>query len=209
MPRRRPRPSPRRRRRRPTSSASPASAGWTSGSPGCSSRTDPVDALGVQPELAAAMFALKEGERQRAAARRPGLGRSATVSGPPGCLRARPRRSEGPRPRRRRPRQGRGAGQAARRRHRAPSLKTAKDFAATAKKHSLEVKPTELLARGAAIPDIGMSEEVDAAAFSLPVNGVSDPISTPTRHRHHPRPRAAGSHRRADRRPGATSCAKR
>jgi parvulin-like peptidyl-prolyl isomerase len=25
-----------------------------------------------------------------------------------------------------------------------------------------------------------MSEEVDAAAFSLPVNGVSDPISTPS-----------------------------
>ena len=61
-----------------------------------------------------------------------------------------------------------------------PNLKVAKDFAATAKKHNLEVKPTELLARGSAIPDIGMSEEVDAAAFSLPVNGVSDPISTPS-----------------------------
>ena len=38
----------------------------------------------------------------------------------------------------------------------------------------------ELLARGAAIPDIGMSDAVDAAAFSLPLNGVSDPISTPS-----------------------------
>jgi parvulin-like peptidyl-prolyl isomerase len=62
----------------------------------------------------------------------------------------------------------------------AAELKTAKDFAATAKKHNLEVKPTELLARGAAVPDIGISEDIDAAAFSLPVNGVSDPIATPS-----------------------------
>ena len=42
------------------------------------------------------------------------------------------------------------------------------------------MKPTELLARGSAIPDVGMSEEVDQAAFSLPVNAVSDPITTPS-----------------------------
>ena len=62
----------------------------------------------------------------------------------------------------------------------ATELKGAKDFAAAAKKYSLEVKPTELIARGSAIPDIGISEAVDAAAFSLPLNGVSDAISTPT-----------------------------
>ena len=42
------------------------------------------------------------------------------------------------------------------------------------------MKPTELLARGAAIPDIGVSEAVEAAVFALPVGGVSDPISTPS-----------------------------
>jgi peptidyl-prolyl cis-trans isomerase D len=62
----------------------------------------------------------------------------------------------------------------------ATDLKNAKDFAAAVKRNNLEVKTTELLARGSAIPDIGMSEAVDAAAFSLPQGGVSDAISTPT-----------------------------
>ena len=79
---------------------------------------------------------------------------------------------------------------AARRRRSPPSLRTAKDFAATAKKSGLEVKPTELIARGAAIPDLGISEDVDAAAFSLPVGGVSDADLHAERHRHRPGGRA-------------------
>jgi len=62
----------------------------------------------------------------------------------------------------------------------AAELKTAKDFAAAVKRNNLEVKTTELLARGSAIPDLGMSEAIDAAAFALPQGGVSDAISTPT-----------------------------
>ena len=62
----------------------------------------------------------------------------------------------------------------------AADLKAAKDFAAAAKRVGLEVKPTELIARGAAIPDIGVSEAIDEAAFALPVGGVSDAITTPT-----------------------------
>ncbi len=42
------------------------------------------------------------------------------------------------------------------------------------------MKPTELIARGAAIPDIGVSEAIDEAAFALPVGGVTDAITTPT-----------------------------
>jgi peptidyl-prolyl cis-trans isomerase D len=61
----------------------------------------------------------------------------------------------------------------------AAALKGATDFAAAAKKFGLEVKPTELIARGSPIPDIGASAEVDKAAFALPIGGVSDPISTP------------------------------
>jgi peptidyl-prolyl cis-trans isomerase D len=61
----------------------------------------------------------------------------------------------------------------------AQELKTAKDFTAAAKRRGLEVKTTELVARGSAIPDIGMSETIDAAAFALPQGGVSDAISTP------------------------------
>lgn len=61
----------------------------------------------------------------------------------------------------------------------AASLKTAPDFAAAAKKAGLEVKPTDLLTRGSAVPDIGVSPAIDKAAFSLPVGGVSDAITTP------------------------------
>lgn len=62
----------------------------------------------------------------------------------------------------------------------ATELKNAKDFAAAAKRAGLEVKTTELVARGTAIPDLGISEAVDAVAFALPPGGVSDAISTAT-----------------------------
>jgi peptidyl-prolyl cis-trans isomerase D len=54
------------------------------------------------------------------------------------------------------------------------------DFTAAAKAAGLEAKTSELIARGAAIPEAGVSAAVDAAAFSLPVGGVSDPIVTDT-----------------------------
>lgn len=61
----------------------------------------------------------------------------------------------------------------------AATLKGASDFAGAAKKAGLEVKPTELIARGAPLPDIGISPEIDKVVFTLPVGAVSDPISTP------------------------------
>jgi len=61
----------------------------------------------------------------------------------------------------------------------AAALKSASNFAAAAKAQGLEAKDTDLIARGAALPDVGASAEVDKAAFSLPVGGVSGPISTP------------------------------
>jgi peptidyl-prolyl cis-trans isomerase D len=60
----------------------------------------------------------------------------------------------------------------------AATLRGAKDFAAAAKAQGLEAKDTELLTREAAIPDVGISPEVDKAAFQLPVGGVSEPIVT-------------------------------
>jgi peptidyl-prolyl cis-trans isomerase D len=61
----------------------------------------------------------------------------------------------------------------------AAELKAAKDFAAVAKKYNLEVKSTELITRGTAIPDLGISDAIDDAAFALPQLGVSDAIVTP------------------------------
>ena len=40
------------------------------------------------------------------------------------------------------------------------------------------MKTTDFIARGAPIADVGVSPAVDAAAFALPVGGVSDPIVT-------------------------------
>jgi peptidyl-prolyl cis-trans isomerase D len=60
----------------------------------------------------------------------------------------------------------------------AAALKGAKDFAAAAKAQGLEAKTTEMIMRGAALPDIGTSAEVDKVAFSLPAGAVSDPIAT-------------------------------
>lgn len=60
----------------------------------------------------------------------------------------------------------------------AAALRTARDFGAAAKAQGLEAKDTELIARGAALPDVGVSPEVDKAAFALPVGAVSGPIVT-------------------------------
>jgi peptidyl-prolyl cis-trans isomerase D len=60
----------------------------------------------------------------------------------------------------------------------AAGFKSAANFAAAAKAQGLEAKDTDLITRGAAIPDVGTNPEVDKAAFSLPVGGVSGPIAT-------------------------------
>jgi peptidyl-prolyl cis-trans isomerase D len=59
-------------------------------------------------------------------------------------------------------------------------LKSAPDFAKAAKEAGREVKSTEMIARGAVIPDAGVSPDVDKIAFSLDTGKVSDPIATST-----------------------------
>ena len=61
----------------------------------------------------------------------------------------------------------------------AASLKSG-SFEAAAKAAGLEVKTTDLIARGAPVADAGVSPAIDAAAFSLQAGGVSDPITTET-----------------------------
>ncbi|MGH9407891.1 MAG: peptidyl-prolyl cis-trans isomerase [Vicinamibacterales bacterium] len=60
------------------------------------------------------------------------------------------------------------------------ALKTTQsgDFDKAAKAAGLDVKTTDLIARGSAIPDVGASPAVDDVAFALPQGGVSDPIVT-------------------------------
>jgi peptidyl-prolyl cis-trans isomerase D len=52
------------------------------------------------------------------------------------------------------------------------------DFETAAKAAGAEVRTTELVPRGTPLPDVGQSDRVDAAVFSLPVGSVTDPIST-------------------------------
>jgi len=62
----------------------------------------------------------------------------------------------------------------------AAALRASKDFAAAAKAQGLEAKDTQPITRGSPIPDVGVSPEIDTAAFTLPTGGVSDPVATPT-----------------------------
>jgi len=54
------------------------------------------------------------------------------------------------------------------------------DFEKAAKAAGLEVKTTEMIARGAPIGDAGVSPALEAAAFALPAGAVSDPVVTET-----------------------------
>ena len=139
---------------------------------------EPIQGVGAQPELATRVFGMKEGEVTPAMRVATGWV-FATVTGRqdsyvPKLDEVKARVADDVRQEK--------AAELAKQRATAiaTDLKNAKDFAAAAKRAGLEVKTTELVARGTAIPDLGISEAVDAAAFALPQGGVSDAISTPT-----------------------------
>jgi peptidyl-prolyl cis-trans isomerase D len=52
------------------------------------------------------------------------------------------------------------------------------NFAAAAKAAGVDVKSTELITRGTALPEVGVSKVVDDAVFGLQVNETSAPIAT-------------------------------
>jgi hypothetical protein len=52
------------------------------------------------------------------------------------------------------------------------------DFEKAAKSAGLDVKTTDLIARGAPMGDAGVSPALEAVAFSLPAGAVSDPVVT-------------------------------
>ena len=60
----------------------------------------------------------------------------------------------------------------------AAALRSAPDFAAAAKAQGFEAKDTQLIARQAPLPDVGVSPDVDKAVFGLPAGSVSEPITT-------------------------------
>jgi peptidyl-prolyl cis-trans isomerase D len=60
----------------------------------------------------------------------------------------------------------------------AAAIKGSGDLAKAAKAAGVEVKTTELVARESPLPEVGVSPQVDAVAFSLPAGATSDPIVT-------------------------------
>jgi peptidyl-prolyl cis-trans isomerase D len=52
------------------------------------------------------------------------------------------------------------------------------DFAHAAKAAGLEVKSTEVVTRGTAWPDVGISPALDSAIFAQPAGGVTGPVTT-------------------------------
>ena len=139
---------------------------------------EPIQGVGAQPELSGRVFGMKEGEVTPAMRVATGWV-FATVTGRqdsyvPQLAEVKAKVADDVR-------QEKAAEMAKQRATAiATDLKNAKDFAAAVKRAGLEVKTTELVARGTAIPDLGISEAVDAAAFALPQGGVSDAITTPT-----------------------------
>lgn len=140
--------------------------------------TEAIGALGPQPDMAQRIFASKEGE-VTPALRVPAGWAFATVTGRQDAYV--PKLDEVNATVREDLAKEKAADLAkARATAIATDLKNARDFAAAAKRAGLDITTTELIARGTAIPDLGISEAVDEAAFALPQGGVSDAISTPS-----------------------------
>jgi peptidyl-prolyl cis-trans isomerase D len=145
---------------------------------GLVARDEPLDKLGPQPELAARVFALNDGEVTPAMRVNTGWV-FATVA-----AKAEPRvpvlDEVKTKVRENVVNEKASALATSRAAAIAAGLRTSKDFAGAVKKAGLAVKPTELIARGAPIPDLGVSVAIDKVAFSLPQGGISDPITTPS-----------------------------
>jgi peptidyl-prolyl cis-trans isomerase D len=151
--------------------------GLTVGDSGFFSREEPISGLGMAPAVAERAFELKDGEVSDAIRTPQGFA-FVTVTGRqdsyvPKLEDVKARVSDEVLKRK--------AIELARERAAAVSAQMKSgDFNAAAKAAGLEVKTTELIARGAAIPDVGASPAIDAAAFALPAGGVSDPVVTDT-----------------------------
>jgi peptidyl-prolyl cis-trans isomerase D len=141
-------------------------------------QNEPIEGVGVQPELSGRVFSMKEGEVTPAMRVATGWV-FATVTGRqdaylPKLDEVRARVTDDLKQQKAVDLVKQRAASIA------AELKQAKDFAAAVKRAGLEIKTTELIARGSAVADLGVSEQVDAAAFALPQGGISDAITTPT-----------------------------
>ncbi len=150
--------------------------GWKVEETGFFTADEPILSLGASPQVSAAIFALKEGEVS--APLRVGRGYAiAVLSGRQDS--SLPKLDEvKDRVRNDVLREKAGKAASEKAASMAAALKSAADFVAAATKAGYEAKSSELVARGAALPEIGVNAAVEKAAFALPAGQVSDPISS-------------------------------
>jgi len=137
-------------------------------------RDEPIAALGPAPEVTTRAFELKDGELAGPVRVSRGLVIFSTSGQEPSKLPALAEvkeraREDAVRAKARELSQKRAEGLAA-------EFKA--NFAAAAKSAGLEPKTTEMVARGTAWPDAGISPAIDEAIFALPVGGVTAPTTT-------------------------------
>jgi len=150
--------------------------GWKVEETGFFAADEPILALGASPQVSAEIFALKEGDVSAPLR----VGRGYAIAALSGRQDPAIPKLEDVKDRVRTDVLREKAGKAASEKAAsvAASLKSASDFVAAAKKAGFEAKSSELVARGAALPEIGVNATVEKAAFALSAGAVSDPIAT-------------------------------
>jgi peptidyl-prolyl cis-trans isomerase D len=149
--------------------------GWKVEETGFFTADEPILALGASPQVSAAIFALKEGEVSEPLR----VGRGYAIAALSGRQDPSLPKFDDVKDRVRTDALRDKAAKAASEKavSVAAALKTAPDFVAAAKKAGYEAKSSELIARGASLPEIGVNAAVEKAAFALGAGAVSDPVS--------------------------------
>ena len=150
--------------------------GWKVEETGFFAADEPILALGASPQVSAEIFALKEG----AVSAPLRVGRGYAIAALSGRQDPSIPKLDDVKDRVRNDVLREKAGKAASEKAAsvAASLKSASDFVAAAKKAGFEAKSSELVARGASLPEVGVNAPVEKVAFALAVGTVSDPIAT-------------------------------
>jgi len=150
--------------------------GWKVEETGFFAADEPILALGAPPQVSAEIFALKEGDVSAPLR----VGRGYAIAALAGRQEPAVPKLDEVKDRVRNDVLREKAGKAASAKAAAVAapLKSAADFAAAAKKAGVEAKSSELVARGAALPDVGVNAQVEKAAFALAAGSVGEPVVT-------------------------------
>jgi parvulin-like peptidyl-prolyl isomerase len=137
-------------------------------------RDEPISGLGPAPEVATQAFLMKEG----AVAGPMRVARGQVFFTMTGRQESRIPKLEEVKDRVRADAVSEKAREASRQRAQSLAPQFNADFAAAAKSAGLEVKTSELIARGSPFPEIGVNAALETAVFGLRAGGVTAPVAT-------------------------------